>query len=668
MSGSFIQLLSKNKKDAFLTFDPQITFFKTIFLQHTPFSIDTIEEQFNKTPNFNEEVFCELSKYGDLISSMFLKITLPSVHIKNTIDSSLITNYADTEIKYENYTLKIDAMITEYNTKIANFKAFLQSAMVYWRNIKNILNNSTTTYTTVITLIDNMINTQNDIQTVYDQYNEFADVKVNKSALKFNFSILTKIKTGYTQYANSIYNETLTAEYKTKILSYLSDYVFFQKQYLKFLIISRDLFVAHKAKHDTTYYRFAWVENIAFALINCFILEIGGQELDRFNNYTLNNWYNMSTKIEFVDTLNKMIGNVQILTSYDDLKTPSYTMYVPIPLWCSRYKAQALQCVATKHQDIIVKVRLNELYKCCFFEPDEFGSYVTNINIDEEIKIQQMSLIVDYIHLGDVERTKFSTFTMESLIEQHKILSFENVRRKTSLLPLDFTNSVKDIFWTVQKKYNVDQMKLWNDYTTFDTFPGLINVTGQQEPYIDKIFIKLDNGTVFNNYLTNFTDYNGGTCEIFHSKYYNGKFKIVLANEQVLVIDNKNFIYPDIIKFRLFKPTGLQQQIVDLENIMIFGKDLMTIRDPEFFTLVEDRNRSKTSLGIHKHSLSLNPEEFQPSGALNFNVIKNKQLQIITNDTVLEQLIKNDDKLIVRIIAKNYNTLHIEKGYANTVF
>ena len=82
MSGSLIQILSKNKKDAFLTFDPQITFFKTIFLQHTPFSIDTIEEQFNKTPNFGEEVFCQMSKYGDLISNIFLKIVLPSVHIK----------------------------------------------------------------------------------------------------------------------------------------------------------------------------------------------------------------------------------------------------------------------------------------------------------------------------------------------------------------------------------------------------------------------------------------------------------------------------------------------------------------------------------------------------------------------------------------------------------
>jgi hypothetical protein len=667
MSGSLIQILSKNKKDAFLTFDPQITFFKTIFLQHTPFSIDTIEEQFNKTPNFGEEVFCQMSKYGDLISNIFLKIVLPSVHIKNILDADLLSDYSDTEITYENYTLTIDNMILEYNTKIINFKAFSQSAMIYWRNIKNILNNTTTTYNTIITLIDSMINTQNDVQNIYDKYDDFNDVKVNKSALKFNFSLLTKIKTDYTQYANSIYNDELTVIYKNVILTYLDNYVFFQKEYMKFLLFSRDLFVSHKEKHDTKYYRFAWVKNIAFAIIECITFELGGQVLDRVDSYILNNWYEMSTKIEFVDTLNKMIGNVQILTDYNDTKTPTYTLYIPIPLWFSRYKSQALQCVSTRYQDIILKVKLTELYKCCFFEPDEFGSYVSNININEEIKIKQISLIVDYIHLGDVERTKFSTFIMESLIEQHRILTFPNIQRKTVLLPLDFTNSVKDVFWTIQKKYNVEQMKLWNDYETFDAFPGLINVTGQQEPYINKIFIKLDS-TVFNNYLTNFTDYTNGTCEIFHSKYYNGKYKIILANEQVLIINNSNFIYPDTIKFKLYKPTGLEQQIIDLENIMIYGKDLMTLRDPEFFTLVQNRERSKTSLHIHKQSLSLNPEEFQPSGSLNFNVIKNKQLQLIINDTVLEQLIKNNDKLIVRIIGKNYNTLHIDKGYANVVF
>lgn len=667
MSGNLIQLLSKNYKDAFLTFDPNITFFKTLYLRHTPFSIDTIEEPFNKTPNFSEECFCELSKLGDLITNMFLKIVLPSVQISNSLDSANLSDYSTTEITYESYVLTASDMITQYNAKITSFKLFCSSAMVYWRSIKNILDDSTSNYNDVISLISTSLSTQNDVQNIYDQYNEFQTTKVNDSALYFNFNILIYIKNEFRAYANSIYNEALTLEYKEKVRLYLSDFAFNQRKYLQFLILSRDKFVAIKAKHDTTYYKFAWVNNIAFALINYINIEIGGQNVDHFTSHILNNWYSMATKIEFVDTLNKLIGNTQVLTTYDTEQKPTYTLYIPIPTWFSRYKQEPLQCVSMRHQDIIVKVKLNELYKCCYFEPDEFGSYTSNININDDIKIQGISLIVDYIHLGDDERNKFSTLSLESLIEQHRILSYSSTTKDVQL-SLDFANSIKDLFWTVQKEYNVEKMKLWNDYTTFDSYPALISVVGQVDPYVGYIYIQLSNGTIFDNYLTNHEDYLYGYCEIYHSKYYDGSYKILGTNEQYLIIENKNFIYPDSIKIKLTQKDTTQQQIIEKENILIYGKDLIISRDPMFFTHVQDRGRSKTSTDIHKYSLSLNPENHQPSGSLNFNVIKNKSLQMVINDKVITQIIQNNDKIITRIVSKNYNTLYITKGYSNLVF
>ena len=56
---------------------------KIVYLRHTPFSIDIIEDYFNSIPNFGEEGFCQISKYGDLISNIFLKIVLPPVQISN---------------------------------------------------------------------------------------------------------------------------------------------------------------------------------------------------------------------------------------------------------------------------------------------------------------------------------------------------------------------------------------------------------------------------------------------------------------------------------------------------------------------------------------------------------------------------------------------------------
>ena len=74
MTGSLLQIVSTDIKDIFLTIDPQITFFKIVYLRHTPFAIDLLEETFNTIPNFGEDGFCSLSKYGDLISNIFLKV------------------------------------------------------------------------------------------------------------------------------------------------------------------------------------------------------------------------------------------------------------------------------------------------------------------------------------------------------------------------------------------------------------------------------------------------------------------------------------------------------------------------------------------------------------------------------------------------------------------
>ena len=666
MSATIQQLLSKDKRDSFLTNKPTITHFYNPIKQHTPFSIDTIEEHFNKTPNFSDEVFCQLSGYGDLVNKIVLKVILPEVHISNSNDSSNIPNYNTNTINNENYTLDIDNMIIEYNNLITKFTNFIKSAMVYWRIISTTLKNKNINYNTILTLVKEYIDTQNDIQDLYYRNDEFSETKIKNTKVIFNFSILSHLYNDYTSYSNSIYNAELTLQYKNIILKYLDDYVFYQNKYFEHIVMQRDKFVQIKSVHDSKYYRFAWVNDVALSIIDHVILEIGGQQIDYHNSITLDNWYKTATKIEFVKTIDKLLGNTQILTTYDSNKVPSYELYISLPFGCLQYINQTIPSVSTKYQDIIVRLKLNDLYKCCFFEPDEFPTYSSNTNINEDIKIVNASLLVDYIHLGEQERNKFATKNIEMLIEQNRILSFENVTKKNVMLSLDFSNVVKDMIWTIRKKYNVEQMKLWNDDSIFNAFPGIISIIGQKEPYIGKVFIQLNNGTIFDNKIINPDEYNGGMCEIYHSKYYGGEWKILFASENIIVIDSEKFIYPDTIKIKLYKKSKVLQNIVNVENILIYGDNLLTNRDEKYYTHVQDRYRSKSSLQ-HKYSFALLPEMLQPSGALNFNVMKNKKLQIEFNDIAINQSSLNDDTYIINIHGKSYNSLITNKGYTNIV-
>lgn len=83
MTGGLIQLLLKGVQDNFITNNPEITYFKTVFKRHTNFSIETRENLFNSPLIFGGRSLCKINKEGDLISNMIIKVELPSLNISN---------------------------------------------------------------------------------------------------------------------------------------------------------------------------------------------------------------------------------------------------------------------------------------------------------------------------------------------------------------------------------------------------------------------------------------------------------------------------------------------------------------------------------------------------------------------------------------------------------
>lgn len=670
MEGSGIaQLVSTNYKDSVLTKKPQVTFFRNPAKQHTPYAIDTIEEIFNEIPNFSDEVFCKLSKSGDLIDSITIKFVLPSVQISNMVDSMYLEKHISTPITFDENTLTLAQMLTEYDTLITKFKTFLKASMIYWRGFKSLLSNSNTNYDSVIKLATTYSTNQDDILDSYQNTNEFSDTNVlpsnSKSVVKFNFDILTNILTEYTSDITSIYNTALTKAYKEKVVKYLTDYVFFQQIYLKKLIDTKSKFLNIQKITQNDYYRFSWVENIAIALIDSVILEIGGRRFDFHTKNTLECHYQNTIKEEHRNTYAKMFGNIKTLTTFDSEKKPMYEVFVEIPFGHLIYENMSIPVVSMKHQDVVVRLKMSNLDECCYFEPDYLSSYVSNINIEEQVQIFDATLLVNYVQLGNNERKKFSTKTVESLIEQTKIISFKNIAKKDSMMILELSNVVKDIMWTIQSKNAVERMKLWNQYKFQYVSLAKTTVICNEDPYAGKVVVQLSDThytTIINPLM-----FTNGMCEIYHSKYYNGKYKILNAQSGSLIIDLEHFIYPDTFAIKLYPNIQHARSAVESEYIIIYGQALDTSRDPSFFVNVQSRNRSHCS-EIHKRSLALQVEQLQPNGVLNFNRIKNKHLRIKFENDVIDNLELNDDTIIVNIIGKSYNTSISEKGFITLAY
>jgi hypothetical protein len=84
MGGGIMQLVAYGAQDIYITGNPQITFFKIIYRRHTNFAIETIEHSFIGIPSFGNKVSAKITRNGDLISKMYLRVILSEVDPLNS--------------------------------------------------------------------------------------------------------------------------------------------------------------------------------------------------------------------------------------------------------------------------------------------------------------------------------------------------------------------------------------------------------------------------------------------------------------------------------------------------------------------------------------------------------------------------------------------------------
>ncbi len=75
-----LQLIYIGEQNLYITENPQITFFKTLYKRHTNFSIDTVQEFFDGQVKFGQQIKCRISKNGDLLGKMGMYIRLSALN------------------------------------------------------------------------------------------------------------------------------------------------------------------------------------------------------------------------------------------------------------------------------------------------------------------------------------------------------------------------------------------------------------------------------------------------------------------------------------------------------------------------------------------------------------------------------------------------------------
>ena len=85
MTGGLLQLAVYGNQDFYLTGNPQISYFKSVYRRYTNFSMEMIEilpKEGYSSVNYSSEteVVFELSRNADLIKDIYLTFTLPDIY------------------------------------------------------------------------------------------------------------------------------------------------------------------------------------------------------------------------------------------------------------------------------------------------------------------------------------------------------------------------------------------------------------------------------------------------------------------------------------------------------------------------------------------------------------------------------------------------------------
>ena len=92
MGGGLLQLVAMGAQDAYLSGNPQITFWKGLFKRHTNFAMEAFRINFTGQPNWGTKQSCVVNRNADLLYSTYLEVVLPHYDLSSAARKSSVYN------------------------------------------------------------------------------------------------------------------------------------------------------------------------------------------------------------------------------------------------------------------------------------------------------------------------------------------------------------------------------------------------------------------------------------------------------------------------------------------------------------------------------------------------------------------------------------------------
>ena len=705
MVGGLLQMISSGKQDVYLTFNPEITFFKRIYKKYTNFAIEFQEILPDYDTEYNNIISFKI-KNGDAIHRCYLEVSLPNL----LFDDSYIYNkeYFDKK-KLDKINLQKIHNINK--SKYDDLSKYINIDLELYRKIYNLL------------LIDNIT-----LHELKDSVYEFNNIYKSKKEIYIN-----KID-------NNIYLEINISKYILSIDKIItSDILLDNNIYiLKDNIINNlsniyNIMIYYLSKYnniinklnkkinniDNTKIKFNYAKYLGHNYFQYFSINVGGNEINKYSNDILHIDHSHRINEDYINNYLNMIGHKTELNSFNTNSKGNTKIIVPLIFWFNRIIGSCLPIVALQYSDISIISKINDIKKIICFENHEeefndmlivtdlFKSY-NNININN--KLIYSNYTIDYNNKNIIYDCLFMnneliTYTFPDLLSNEITYILENngtYYESDEIFTI--TNKIYEPQYLINKyewiklmcnlnndsfKYNNFYYKFasYYPYIDFNLYYGLIPQPSIklicEIIYFDDVernqFANSNLEYIIESYDENIYTVKNSTsfdCELSFNNlckelYWYIQPQILYdglttyGQNTSLIYDSHIYFNNDIIQY--------QQLILDKTN------SLFKNVDDNYYTYLLSYKYFNNILinGIYYKSFCLYPEEGQPSGTINFRYFKNKQYFINFNNdfikeynTLLSLLYGNNNKnlFILKFISKNYELLTINKGKLNIIY
>ena len=704
MTGGLIQLVSFGKQDGYLTFNPQITYFKKIYRRHTIFGIELIETIPDQQPEYDNRISFKLNNISDLISKCYVEIELPSLSfIEDTKITALKQNELQNITKHITKWFKLYEDLKKYcMIEIQLYQILISLLDSININLSIIKQNTIKFNTKYKKSKDQLINLIfNDI------YN---DINLSGYILQLQYSIVLDDYIDYDKLVNiKISNlKTIITKYYINMLKHLkyyhSNYIFYQNKYNQ--LVNKNV-------------NFAWIENLAHYFFTDFEVEIGGQVIEKYSSDQSFIYQTHHIKEEQKKIYNSMIGNNENLILFNNYKKNSTTLFLPLNFWFCKDIGSSLPSVALANSSISINLKLNKLKNLLYFrdyEKEYYNLLKITIPFNKTIHKKLVWNEYKYDNYSRLLTYHCSQINYQLLVLHYPSLAHEN---KIDTLFEIIKNYGKDISGNYIKNQSI-----YNNGDNIDLNGGYMGLNEWIRYKINYVQLSTDAREIldrdsFNNYNLYYSLIDKPKIKLITESIYLDdiersifsssklEYVIELFQENLFDLDRKLLFNGEL---SLDRPTlellWTSQPKIFLNGLCEFGKIYTQYEYTKFFEnniytsyniLLNQMELTKPKLtdtfynelqsykyynnllpkGVSAYNFGLFSEELQPSGTVNFTILKGKLINFNLNLKFIEEYFDeiNDTKInpnnlgiLLKFYSRTYNFFVVEKGMGQILF